>query len=227
MQYGYGRISRKSQKIERQIENINRAYPAAKIYTEAYTGTKVEGRAVFNWILSVVQKGDDIIFDSVSRMARNKDEGVELYFRLFDMGVNLIFLKENQINTSVYREAIQQSIPETGNEIADIYIEATNKVIRLLAKKQIEKAFEQAQKEVDDLHQRTKEGMREAKRQGKQIGRVAGSKVETKKAEEAKKIIKELNETFGGQLNNARTMKLAGISKVTFFKYKKELLNET
>ena len=41
MQYGYGRISRKSQKIERQIENINRAYPAAKIYTEAYTGTKV------------------------------------------------------------------------------------------------------------------------------------------------------------------------------------------
>ena len=96
-----------------------------------------------------------------------------------------------------------------------------------MAKKQTEKAFEQAQKEVDDLHQRTKEGMREAKRQGKQIGRVAGSKVETKKAEEAKKIIKELNETFGGQLNNARTMKLAGISKVTFFKYKKELLNET
>ena len=63
MQYGYGRISRKSQKIERQIENISRAYPDAKIYTEAYTGTKVEGRAVFNWILSVVQKGDDIIFD--------------------------------------------------------------------------------------------------------------------------------------------------------------------
>ena len=167
MQYGYGRISRKSQKIERQIENISRAYPDAKIYTEAYTGTKVEGRAVFNWILSVVQKDDDIIFDSVSRMARNKDEGVELYFRLFDMGVNLIFLKETQINTSVYREAIQQSIPETGNEIADIYIDATNKVIRLLAKKQIEKAFEQAQKEVDDLHERTREGIREARRRGR------------------------------------------------------------
>lgn len=226
MQYGYGRISRKSQKIERQIENISRAYPNAKIYTEAYTGTKVEGRAKFNWILSVVKQGDDIIFDSVSRMARNKDEGVDLYFRLFDMGVNLIFLKENQINTSVYREAIQQSIPETGNEIADIYIDATNKVIRLLAKKQIEKAFEQSQKEVDDLHERTKEGMREAKRRGKQIGRAAGSTVETKKAAAAKAIIKKHNKDFGGSLDNKETMTQAGISKVTFYKYKKELLNE-
>ena len=227
MQYGYGRISRKSQKIERQIENISRAYPDAKIYTEAYTGTKVEGRAVFNWILSVVQKDDDIIFDSVSRMARNKDEGVELYFRLFDMGVNLIFLKETQINTSVYREAIQQSIPETGNEIADIYIDATNKVIRLLAKKQIEKAFEQAQKEVDDLHERTREGIREARRRGKQVGRAAESTIETKKAAAAKVVIKKHNKAFGGSLNNDDTMKLAGISKVTFYKYKKELLNET
>ena len=95
-----------------------------------------------------------------------------------------------------------------------------------MAKKQIEKAFEQSQKEVDDLHERTKEGMREAKRRGKQIGRAAGSTVETKKAAAAKAIIKKHNKAFGGSLDNKETMTQAGISKVTFYKYKKELLNE-
>ena len=39
-----------------------------------------------------------------------------------------------------------------------------------LAKEQIRLAFEQSEKEVQDLHQRTKEGMETARRNGKQIG---------------------------------------------------------
>ena len=42
--YGYCRISRKEQNIERQVRNIQREYPEAVIVREAYTGTKVEGR---------------------------------------------------------------------------------------------------------------------------------------------------------------------------------------
>ena len=37
---------------------------------------------------------------------------------------------------------------------------------------------------------------------------------------------KKHNKAFGGTLSNEETWKLAGITKVTFYKYKKELLQE-
>lgn len=204
-EYAYARISRKTQKIERQIENLTKSYPNARIYQEAYTGTRTEGWKEFRKMLSVVKPGDTIIFDSVSRMSRNADDGIKLYMDLYDRGVNLVFLKEQYINTEVYKESIQQTIDATGNEIADIYIEATNKVIKLLAEQQIRKAFEQSEKEVQDLHERTREGIREAKRKGKQVGRAAGMRVTTKKSVEAKKLMQEYNRDFDGTLNDIDT----------------------
>ena len=44
MEYGYARISRKKQNIERQVRNIKAQYPAAVIVQEAYTGTKLDRR---------------------------------------------------------------------------------------------------------------------------------------------------------------------------------------
>ena len=230
-EYAYARISRKTQKIERQIENLTKAYPNARIYQEAYTGTRTEGRKEFRKMLSVVKPGDTIIFDSVSRMSRNADDGIKLYMDLYDKGINLVFLKEQYINTEVYKESIQQTIDATGNEIADIYIEATNKVIKLLAEQQIRKAFEQSEKEVQDLHERTKEGIREAKRKGKQVGRAAGTMVITKKSVEAKKLMQEYNRDFDGALNDIDTMtqiraRVGTLSRNTYYKYKKELFEQ-
>lgn len=222
--YGYCRISRKTQKIERQIKNISEQYPDAIIFCEAFTGTKVYGRKEFNKLLSKIKSGDTIIFDSVSRMSRNASEGIDLYFDLLDKNINLIFLKEPYINTNVYLESVQQSIDATGNEIADLYIDATNKVIRLLAKKQIEQAFLQAEKEVSDLHDRTKEGIREARRRGKQIGAVKGSTYTSKKKAPSLILIKKHSRDFDGYLNDNDVMKIIGISRNTYYKYKKELL---
>lgn len=222
-QYGYCRISRKTQKIEWQVENISKAYPDAILFKEIYTGTKIDGRKEFNRLLSKAAAGDTIIFDSVSRMSRNATDGIELYFQLFDKGINLVFLKEPYINTDVYQDSVKQTIEATGNEIADLYIEATNQVIRLLAKKQIEKAFEQSEKEVLDLHERTKEGMREARRNGKQIGAVKGSKNNVKKKQPSMESIRKYSKDFDGTLNDLDTMKLIGISRNTYYKYKKEI----
>lgn len=230
-EYAYARISRKTQKIERQIENLTKAYPDARIYQEAYTGTKTVGRKEFNKMLSVVKPGDTIVFDSVSRMSRNADDGVKLYMNLYDRGVNLVFLKEGYINTEVYKESAQQTIATTGNEIADIYIEATNKVIKLLAEQQIRKAFEQSEKEVKDLHERTKEGIREARRKGKQVGRATGTRVTTKKSLEAKRLMQEYSKDFSGTLNDIDTMtqiraRVGTLSRNTYYKYKKELFEQ-
>lgn len=224
--YGYARISRRTQKIERQIANIKKDYPDAIVYAEAYTGRKIYGRPEFSKLLKKVKSGDIIVFDSVSRMSRNAEEGTALYYQLQDKGVDLVFLKEPYINTSVYVEAVRQSLPETGNEIADIYIEATNKVIKLLAKKQIEKAFDQAQKEVDDLRERTSEGIREARKNGKQIGRRPGGKNNIKKKESKKEQIKKYAKDFNGNLNDLDVIRLVELSRNTYYKYKKEIFEQ-
>lgn len=225
MIYGYARISTKKQSIERQVRNIQNIYPTALIVKETYTGTKIE-RKQLDKILKTVKTGDTIVFDSVSRMSRNAEEGFALYENLFNKGIELVFIKEPHINTSIYKESLNRTIEMTGNVIADIYIEATNQVLMVLAKRQIELAFEQAQKEVDDLHQRTKEGIETARMNGKQIGLKKGTKLVTKKSVTAKKMILQHNKTFGGSLDNEETIKLIGISKASFYKYKNELKEE-
>ena len=225
--YGYARISTRKQSIERQIRNIIAMYPDATIYEEAFTGTKVEGRKEFNKLINRVKENDTIVFDSVSRMSRNADEGVDLYMNLFSKGVELVFLKESYINTEVYRSTIEQTIGSTGNDIADIYIEATNKVIKLLAEKQIRKAFEQAEKEVEDLHQRTREGIETARLEGKQIGRIAGKKYTSNKEKKYKPEILRLSKDFNGTNTDSEVMAFTGLSRGSYYKYKRELKAES
>ena len=101
-----------------------------------------------------------------------------------------------------------------------------NGYINSLTRKQIKQAFEQAQKEVDDLHERTREGIQTARLNGKQIGGKTGAKLNVKKAAPAKAIIKQHSKDFGGTLNDAECMKLAGLARNTYYKYKRELKEE-
>ncbi len=226
MIYGYARISRPTQNIERQIRNITEYEPKAKIITEAYTGTTQE-RPEWCRLLKRLKPDDTIIFDSVSRMSRNAEEGIEEYERLYNEGINLVFLKEHQIDTQTYRSAIHQQIEMTGNEIADEFIKAINNVLMILARKQIYLSFKQAQKEVDDLHKRTSEGIKTAKLKGKQVGRPVGVSIVSQKSVTAKQIILQHSKDFGGTLNDTEVIKLIGnISRNTYYKYKKELKEE-
>ena len=231
--YGYCRISRKTQNIERQVRNISEAFPKAHIVKEAFTGTKIEGRKELDKLLKVLKSGDTVIFDSASRMSRNADEAISLYQELFEKGVNLIFLKERHIDTEVYRKALNTQIEinlNTGNEATDTFIqgiiEALNRYTIDLAKEQIRLVFEQAQKEVDDLHQRTAEGLVTARMNGKQIGIEKGTKLTTKKSIAAKENIKKHSKDFNGTLADEDVIKLAGISRNSFYKYKREIREE-
>lgn len=223
MIYGYARISRPTQNIERQIRNILEYAPRAHIVKEAYTGT-TQDRPEWMKLLKKVKKGDTIIFDSVSRMSRNAEEGFSEYESLYNGNVSLVFLKERHIDTATYRTALSNEIYLTGNEIADEYIRATNRVLMILARQQIQLAFDQAQKEVDDLHRRTAEGIQTAKINGKQIGRAEGSTVITKKSIAAKEKILRYSRDFNGTLNDTEVMQLIGqIARGSYYKYKSEL----
>ena len=224
MLYGYCRISRAKQSMERQIRNIKSVFPNAVIVQEVFTRTSLE-RKEWQKLYKKVSQGDTIVFDSVSRMSGNAKEGFEAYENLYSRGVNLVFLKEPHINTDTYRKALESNVELTGSSV-DYILEGVNKYLMALAKEQIRLAFEQSEKEVLDLHQRTKEGIETARLNGKQIGQKQGAKLRVKKAAPAKEQIKKYNRDFGGQLTNQETWELIGISKMTFYKYKREILDE-
>ena len=223
--YGYCRISTREQSIERQQRNIKALYPAARIVNEVYTGTKVEGRKEWNKLLKAVQSGDTIVFDSVSRMSRNAIEGFELYKDLYEKGVELVFIKEQHISTSTYKMALNNNIQLTGTAV-DSILKGVNDYLLALAEQQIKIAFEQSEKEVKDLQQRTREGIETARLNGKQIGQVKGAKLITKKSIEAKAQIQKYSKDFNGTLKDIEVIKLIGISRNSYYKYKKELTQE-
>ena len=225
MIYGYVRVSTDKQNIDRQIRNILAVDASAKIYQEIFTGTKTTGRREFQKLLNKVQSGDTIIFDSVSRMSRNAAEGFELYKKLFDDGVNLVFINEPYINTDVYKATRDALVPMTNTDV-DLILAGVNQYLMKLAEKQVELAFEQAQKERDDLSERTRQGLQTAKLNGKQLGRAKGTVVVTKKSDESKKKILKYSKSFGGDLSDKDLIKLLGIDKNTYYKYKKELKSQ-
>ncbi len=222
-EYGYCRISTHKQSIERQIRNIRTHYPKSIIFQEVYTGTKTDGRKKWEQLQKTVKPGDIIIFDSVSRMSRNAAEGFATYQALYDTGIELVFLKEPHINTAVYKKALNNHIAMTGTK-TDIILKAINKYLMELAKEQIIIAFEQAEKEVTDLHQRTKEGIETARLNGKQIGQRPGATLTTKKSVAAKADIIKYSRDFNGTLNDTECMRMIGIARNTYYKYKRELL---
>lgn len=233
--YGYARISTMKQCLSRQFNNIRKAYPEAIIIDETYTGTTTD-RPAFQKLLKQIdkeiEKGNQVtlVFDEVSRMSRNAEEGFALYEELFAKGVDLHFIKEPFLDSDSIKSALQNRISlsvDTGNNASDTLmntiIEALNRFALDMVKENIKKAFDMAESEVEYLHKRTSEGVRKAQAEGKQVGRKAGASVETKKEVAARQIILKHSKDFGGTLGDAEVIKLAGISRNTYYKYKTAL----
>lgn len=145
------------------------------------------------------------------------------HMRIFsNRGVNLVFLKEPHINTDTYKKALENNVQLTGSNV-DYILEGVNRYLMELAKEQIRLAFEQSEKEVEDLHQRTREGIETARLNGKQIGRKKDAKITTKKSLAAKEIIRKHSRDFNGTLSDVEVMQLTGLSRNTYYKYKREL----
>ena len=229
MIYGYARVSTPHQKLERQITNITELYPKATIFREFYTGT-TQNRPNWERLMGQIKKEDTIVFDSVSRMSRNAGEGFKDYKMLYELGVNLVFLNEPLINTSVF-DATKNNLLnvniETGNAAVDAFfkgnIELINNFMMAIAEEQIKTAFDQAEKEVTDLHSRISQGMREAKKNGTKIGLTKGSTLTTKKSVECKALIQKHSKDFGGSLEDPDVIKLCGCSRNSYYKYKREI----
>ena len=133
--YGYCRISTAKQSIDRQIRNIKAEYPTAHIVQEAYTGTSIF-RPEWLKLYRILKSGDTVVFDSVSRMSRNAEEGFALYEDLYHKGIRLVFLKEHHIDTETYKKALSGSIAMTGTNV-DFILKGINEYLMALAKEKI------------------------------------------------------------------------------------------
>lgn len=224
---GYARVSTHTQKLDRQIRNLKEAYPDIVIIAEVFTG-KTDNRPKWNKLLRQCRAGvvDRLVFDEVSRFSRNAEEAIKEYKELYELGIELEFLKEPHINSSIYRQSSERKIDidtakmdaETANLINTV-VGGLNDYLMAVAEKQIYLAFEHAQKEREFLSQRTSEGLKQAKLMGSKVGRQPGQKVETRKAKRAKRYIRSNYKLFGGCLTATECMRILQLSKSTFYRY--------
>ncbi len=242
--YAYLRVSTKHQDIGRQRVNILRAYPSAILYEETHSGGDYAGCIVLNKLLNIVKSGDTIVFDSVSRFTRDNETGLQEYKRLFKMGVNLVFLNEPYINTDNYRKTLDVALPRTGTFI-DPIIKGVEEALLQLAEQQVQDAFNQANKELQDIRTRTSQALQKKIAENKllppeqqiRIGTQKGDTFITKKKVIAAERIKEgvakgypdeviMNNINGDLKKHLPDSKCKEISRNTYYNYKREVLGK-
>lgn len=231
---GYARVSTPKQSLRRQIENLKAAYPDIVVISEVYTGS-TDNRPKWKKLMRQCRAGivRKLVFDEVSRFSRNAEEAIVEYKELYELGIELEFLKEPHINSKIYRDASERKIniategmdAETAALINTV-IGGLNDYLLSVAEKQIYLAFEHAQKERELLAKRTSEGLKQAKLMGSKVGRQQGQKLETRKAKRAKRIIRNHYELLGGELTATQCYTLAQITKSTFYRYLTEMRQE-
>ena len=231
---GYARVSTPKQKLRRQIDNLKEAYPDIVVISEVYTGT-TENRPKWKKLMRQCRAGivSKLVFDEVSRFSRNAEEAIVEYKELYNLGIELEFLKEPHINSKIYRDASERKIEiategmdEETATLINTVIGGLNDYLLSVAEKQIYLAFDHAQKERELLSQRTSEGLKKAKLMGSKVGRQPGQKLVTKKSKRAKRIIRKHYMLFGGELTATQCYTIAQITKSTFYRYLQEMREE-
>ena len=231
---GYARVSTPKQKLRRQIDNLKEAYPDIIVISEVFTGS-TDNRPKWKKLMRQCRAGTvgKLVFDEVSRFSRNAEEAIVEYKELYNLGIELEFLKEPHINSKIYRDASERKIEiategmdEETAKLIDTVIGGLNDYLLSVAEKQIYLAFEHAQRERELLAQRTSEGLKKAKLMGSKVGRQPGQKLVTKKSKRAKRIIRKHFKLFGGELTATQCYTLAQVTKSTFYRYLQEMREE-
>ncbi len=93
--YGYARVSTAGQALDgnslsSQVAEL-KAAGAANIYSEHFTGTKME-RPEFDAVLSMLVPGDTLMVTKLDRFARNASDGYNVIKDLLDKGIKVHIL---------------------------------------------------------------------------------------------------------------------------------------
>lgn len=93
MKVGYVRVSTDDQNTARQ-EVIMAELGVEKVYLEKVSGKSQKGREQLEAMLQYVREGDVVVAESISRIARNTKDLLDIVERLNEKGVDFISKKE-------------------------------------------------------------------------------------------------------------------------------------
>lgn len=154
MIYSYCRVSTDEQKIDRQVNAINEYCQKNNVVVDKKFEDKLSGkdfnRDEYLEMRNLVQKNDTIIIKELDRFGRNMDEIKKEWQYYMDLGVRVVVIDMPLISIE----------PNSERTLEQRFI--SNLVFEVLCYA--------AHKERDKIIQRTKEGIENARRNGKQIG---------------------------------------------------------
>lgn len=153
MQYGYVRVSKKDQLVERQVTGIKSYYPNIEdnnIYIEYDSGMNNQ-RTEYLKLLEILSEGDELIIHELDRLGRDKEY---LKKQLIYFSEKKIILRVLELPTTLH--SFSQETLWVGDMINNIILEV---YISL------------AEREREKLSIRTKQGLQAARERGELIGR--------------------------------------------------------
>lgn len=138
MVYGYCRVSTQIQakdgnSLEAQ-EQLLKENGAEKIYSDAFTGTKVH-RPELDKLLAVLQAGDKLVVTKLDRIARSASQGIELVQTLLDKGVTVHVLNMGLLDNTPTGKLIRNIMLAFAEFERDMIIERTQEG-KAIAKRQ-------------------------------------------------------------------------------------------
>ena len=99
MKIGYCRVSTTEQNPERQLEAFENL-GIEKVYIDKQSG-KNTNRPQLAEMLSYIREGDTVVVESISRLARNTKDLLEIVEKIKSKGADFVSLKENIDTNSV------------------------------------------------------------------------------------------------------------------------------
>jgi len=128
MVYGYSRVSTKGQakdgnSLEAQ-ENLLRENGAQKIFSDSFTGTKVD-RPQLKELLGKLQAGDTLIVTKLDRIARSLTQGSELITDLISRGIRVNILNVGIMDNTPSSKLIRNIFFSFAEFERDMIIERT------------------------------------------------------------------------------------------------------
>lgn len=123
MIYGYARVSTADQNLDRQRDMLEK-YGVDKIFCEKISGTK-KHRPELDLLLSVLQSGDTIVLESLSRLGRSVKNLAELMDFFNAKGVRLVSLKETIDTTSSTGKLLFTILSSLAQFERDVLVERT------------------------------------------------------------------------------------------------------
>ena len=93
MRFGYARVSTEEQRLDRQVDALEKA-GCERIYLEKASGAKA-GRPELEKLLSALRNGDEVVVAKLDRISRSTKHLIELTEKFNEIGVDFISLNDS------------------------------------------------------------------------------------------------------------------------------------